>query len=116
MSFFDFFKNKNQPKLEDFDEPNMINNTGSSWYVMERMTDEETDKWIDEKSKNSNLTLQQFFKNLNISIQDVLNRPPVNLDLLDTLTEEQKQLFHLKHKANTNLTVERFIKDENIRV
>ena len=116
MGFFDFFKNKNHPKLEGFDEPNMINNLGSSWYVMERMTDEETDKWIDEKSKNSNLTLQQFFKNLNISIQDVLNRSPVNLDLLDRLTEEQQQLFHMKHKINTNLTVEKFIKNENIRI
>jgi len=116
MGFFDLFRSKSKPNLSDFDEPNMINHTDSSWYVMERMTDEETDKWIDEKSENSNLTLQQFFKNLNISIQDVLNRPPVNLDLLDTLTKEQQQLFNMKHNTNTNLTVEQFIKDENICV
>ena len=116
MGIFDLFGNKNKPNPDIFDEPNMINNTDSSWYVMERMTDEEVDNWINEKSKNSNLTLQHFFKNLNISIQDVLNRPHVNLDLLDRLTEDQQQLFHIRHKTNTNLTVEQFIKDENICV
>ena len=92
----------------------MINNIGSAWSITERMTREEQDKWIDGKSDDQNLTLQQFFNNLNISIESVLNRPPINFDLLDSLSDEKRELFHIKKKINKNLSLEQFIKNENL--
>jgi len=116
MDILDFFRRNKKPQSKVFESSNLINNLDAATYIVDRMTNDEMDVWIEKKSKNPNLTHEQFYRKLKIDIQDVLDRPALDLDTLENLKDYEQEKYHRKRRINPNLSLQQFMKDENIEL